>query len=223
MGKLFIPGLLTPIFVIIAGLGTMQMAAADTAANERAAKEARELADKIRGVTNSGAKPPSTETANGGTNVLPKGDPCVMLRDTEVRKVFPKAANAKPERSREKYGITACTGNHPSGTLVVQVTKAKPRTVTAEARGLVAGFVSPLKQGAARAVRLEMIPGVGDEAVAVVERKDDKVGILADAAYVITQRGDRQVTIIAADLALGDRAVAVKTLEELGRMAVGRL
>jgi len=46
---------------------------------------------------------------------------------------------------------------------------------------------------------------------------------LSDAAYLYTQRGDVQLMVIAVDLARGDRTAALKTLREIGRVAVGRL
>ncbi len=199
--------------------------AADKSANERAFDEARELADKIKAMTNPGAKnaEKGATGASAEAGKLPKGDPCKLLADTEVRKVFPKASTAKPERTREKYGIAACLWEHPAGRFAVQLTNADPKSTAEEARGLAIGFVDPLKSGAARNVRFEKIAGVGDEAMAVVEQQDEKKGILSDAAYLITQRGDRQVMIIAVDLARGDRAVALKALADLGRAAVGRL
>lgn len=187
--------------------------AAGKSANDRAFDEARELADKIKGATNPGAP----------AEKLPKGDPCKLVTDAEVRRAYPKASSAKPERTREKYGIAACTWEHPAGRFVVQLTNADPKSTSDEARGLSIGFVDPLKSGAARNIRLEKITDVGEEAVAVVEQQDEKKGILSDAAYLITQRGDRQVLIMAMDLARGDRAVALKTLADFGRAAAGRL
>ncbi|HMN78851.1 MAG TPA: hypothetical protein PKA20_02860 [Burkholderiaceae bacterium] len=155
---------------------------------------------------------------------LPKGDPCRLLTDGEVRKFYPKASAGQRERTREKYGIVACVWDHPVGKLVAQVTLgAQPGSSMEEAQGIAIGFLDPLKPASRKAVRYEKVTGVGDEAVGVVERGDEKQGVLNDAAYLYTQRGDQQLLIIAVDLARGDRAAALKTLQEIGRTAAARL
>lgn len=188
----------------------LAQAAGGTAKGDAAAREARELADKLRG--------PSAQA-----EPLPKGDPCALLADADVRRHFPKASAPQRERTREKYGITACMWEHPAGRLVVQLTIADPGTVGDEVRGLVAGFVDPLMRDASKAVRIEKLAGVGADAWGVVERADAKRGILSDVAYMITERGERQLMIGAVDLARGDRAAALKALEDLGRTARGRM
>ena len=181
-------------------------------------KAARELADKIQGKTQgSGA-------AKAPEEPLAKVDPCTLLTDAEARRYFPKAKAGERERTREKYGITACLWDHPAGRLVLQLTLgAKSGSSREEAEGISMGFIDPLKSAARREVRYEKIEGVGSEAVAVVEKADEKRGILSDAAYLYTQRGDVQLMVMAADLARGDRAAALKTLQEIGRVAAGRL
>ncbi|MGE0798542.1 MAG: hypothetical protein AB7G13_06510 [Lautropia sp.] len=199
--------------LIAAGLLAAQppARAADDNATYRAA---RELADKIQQAT--GAKPPAEPIA--------KQDPCALLTAAEVRQVYPNARPAERERGREKYGITACLWSHPAGRLVVQLTLgAAPGSSREEAEGLVIGFVDPLKPGAGKTIRVERIDGVGSEAAAVVETADPNRGVLGNAAYLYTQRGNVQLLVSAPDLARGDRAAALKTLADLGRKAAGRL
>ena len=208
--------------VLTGALASANLIAAGNSANEQAAEKARELADKIQEASKPAGKASATATSNANDS-LPKGNPCALLTDAEVRKVYPKASGPKPERTREKYGILACIWEHPTGKLLVQLTRADPMTAQAEARGLILGFVDPLKKGAANVVRVETIRGVGDEAAAIIETQDGKRGILNDVAYLYAQRGDRQIMISATDLASGDRALGLKTLEALGRAAIGRL
>jgi hypothetical protein len=180
---------------------------------------ARELADKIQGMTQGkgGAAPAPAEP-------LAKADPCKLLSDAEARQYFPKAKAGERERTREKYGITACIWDHPTGKLVLQLTLgAKPGSSREEAEGIAIGFTDPFNQAARKQIRFETVEGVGSEAVAVVEKADDKRGILSDAAYLYTQRGDVQLMVMAPDLARGDRAAALKTMREIGRVAAGRL
>lgn len=222
MSKHFERGILAFMVGSALGLTCLTAAAdpaADKAANERALKEARELADNIESVTQPGGK----VDAKDSMSELPKGDPCALIKDAEVRKIYPKASSGMPERTREKYGILACMWDHPTGKFIVQLMKAEPKTAVVEARGIIVGFVDSLQADAEKAVRLETMRGVGDEAAAVVEQKDEKRSILGDAAYIVTQRGERQIWIMAPDLARGDRTKALKILEEWAKAAVGRL
>jgi len=182
-------------------------------------KAARELADKIQGMTQG-----SGAAAKAPEEPLAKVDPCTLLTDAEARRFFPKAKAGERERTREKYGITACLWDHPADRLGLQLTLgAKPGSSREEAEGISIGFIDPLKPGARPDIRYEKIDGVGSEAVAVVEKADEKRGILSDAAYLYTQRGDVQLMVMAVDLARGDRGAALKTLQEIGRAAAGRL
>lgn len=192
--------------------------------NDDVQRAARDLADKLERATKQPNKAGAATAAKPeAIDELPKGDPCALLTLAEVRKLYPKADAAKPDRVPEKYGILTCYWQYPTGRLVVQLTKAEPRSCETEARGLAMGFVDPLSPKAHEAVRFQALPGIGDDAVAVVERKDEKRGILGDASYLITQRGDRQIWISSTDLAGGDRAAAIDTLAKLGRLAIGRL
>ncbi|MFN0303971.1 MAG: hypothetical protein ACKVQU_26865 [Burkholderiales bacterium] len=180
--------------------------------------EARDLADKIKKATQGGGAAPSEAAVK-----LPKGDPCKVLTDADVRKVFPDAKSGQRERRNEQYGMTACFWDYPGGRFAVQVSVEQPGTVKNEIRGMSLGFVDPLKAGAAANVRYETIKGVGDDAMAIVEPADAKRGILTDSAYLITQRGDQQAMLFSSTLARRDRAEALKKLEELGKAAAGRL
>ena len=80
-----------------------------------------------------------------------------------------------------------------------------------------------LDQGAPRHVRYEALTGIGDGAMAVVERIDKAQGFISDAAYLVVRRGNRQIVLMAPALAWGERADALKVLEELGRAVASRL
>ncbi len=188
------------------------------AADKSAQDEARELADKIKKATQGGGAAASTPAAK-----LAKADPCKVLTDADVRKVFPDAKSGQRERRNEQYGMVACLWDYSGGRFYVQLSVEQPGTVKNEIRGISLGFVDPLKSGAAANVRYETIKGVGDEAMAIVEPADAKRGILTDSAYLITQRGDQQAMLFSSTLANRDRAEALKKLEELGKAAAGRL
>ena len=189
-----------------------------TAGEKSAYEQAREHAEKLKAAQKGSAKPAAESAPK-----LSKADPCKLLTDAEVRKVFPDAKPGQRERTREQYGIVACLWEHPGGRFAVQVTHEKPGTVDNEIRGMAMGSVDPLNPAARKAVRYETIKGVGDQAMAIVEPADKKRDILDSVAYLITQRGDQQIMLMSNALASRDRAAALKALEELGKTAVNRL
>ncbi len=193
---------------------------AQSSDRDRTVRDARELSDRIRSVTSPQA--PAQRQSEAATNA-PKGDPCTLLTASEVRKFFPKASTPKRDRSNEQYGLADCIWDYPGGRLGVQITTNSPGTALAEAKGLAAGFTDPLKPGSDRSVRYEVVRGVGDQAYAVVEPRDTAKGVLSDAAFIVGQRGERQFTIFSSDLARGDRDIALRSLQELGRSAAARL
>jgi hypothetical protein len=86
---------------------------------------------------------------------------------------------------------------------------------------MTAGLVDPFKRKAD--IRIEAFPGVGGDAAGFVEKTDEKRGVLSTMAFVAANRNGKQVRLLSSDLALRDRAEAIKTLEELGRAAAKRL
>jgi len=168
--------------------------------------------------------PTSTTAAAPAAAAAPAGDdPCRLLTDAEVRAVFPGAKAGVRETSREKYGIRACVWATPGSSFALQRWTAKPGTVDTEIRGLALGFIDPLNAAANTSVRYDTVPGLGDQAKALVEVQDEKRGILADAAILITQRGDQLIELQSQALARGDRAAALQALTTLGRAAAARL
>lgn len=161
--------------------------------------------------------------AQSAKAVLP--DSCKLLTDAEVRGVFPDAKAGERERSREQYGISGCIWKNTKGTVIFGIDqyKAKPGSVDNELRGMMTGVLDPLKPSAKGAVRYETLKDVGDQAMAAVERADEKRGILGDTAFLVTQRGDRVIFLGSVELARRDRAAALKALEELGRAAAKRV
>lgn len=158
--------------------------------------------------------------AQGKTAAL---DPCRLLTDAEVRKVFADAKPARLDRSREKLGVYTCVWDHPGGRFFAQQHTGELEPFTVEGRGLIDGFIDPVKPGAEKAVRFENVKGVGDRAMVVIEKRDPARGILNDIAQLVTQRGSQQVILFSSQLPQRDRAAAMKALEELGRAAAQRL
>jgi len=150
-------------------------------------------------------------------------DACGLLSDADVRAVFPGAAAGVRETTRGKYGIRACVWETRGGRFALQRWTAKPGTVDNEIRGMAAGVLDPLKPAARNSVRYEALAGIGDQAMALVEAQNPSAGILADAAMLMTQRGDQLIELQSSELGRGDRAGALQSLSTLGRAAVARL
>ena len=148
--------------------------------------------------------------------------PCRLLTDAEVRAVFPDAKPGVPERSREEYGIKACMWDTDGGPFVLQRWSAKG-SVDNEIRGLASGFVDPTNSAAQNNIRYETIAGVGEQAMALVETKDEKRGILSDGAVLVAQHGKQILELQSQDLPHRTRAAALQALTTLGREAVARL
>lgn len=169
----------------------------------------------------NGAELPAVSQAVAAS--APAGHPCGLLTDAEVRRVFPNAARGKPDPRLEKHGIDTCVWDHPGGLFSAQIEKTEPAAPESEIRSRASGSVDPVNRAARGNVRYETLAGVGDRAIAVVERADAQRGILSDMALLVVRRGGRQVVFMSTQLAERDRAAALAALTELGRAAAGRL
>jgi hypothetical protein len=149
-------------------------------------------------------------------------DPCALLTMAEVRQAFPEATAGKPDRTLEKYGMQRCSWNHPAGLLVL-IASDEDESAKDGAEGLTPAFVDPLRSDAGRHVRYETLPGVGDQAVAVLEREDKAKGFTQDGAILVVQRGKHQVAVLSNDLARRERAEGLRVFTELGKAIAKRL
>ncbi|MEZ5288672.1 MAG: hypothetical protein R2712_28465 [Vicinamibacterales bacterium] len=150
-------------------------------------------------------------------------DACALLSTAEVQQAFPGAAPGQPDRALEKRGIFRCVWTHPAGRVVLITGQAADEPPRDEIRTWAMGFLDPMREDAANRLRIQALPGVGDEAVAVVERADPPKGIARDGAVVVVRRGQRQVSVLAFELARRDRAEALNVLADLARAVARRL
>ena len=148
---------------------------------------------------------------------------CSLLTPAEISAYLPGAKAGKPEASREKYGVTACEWDTGGGTFFVQNWKSEGDSARDEIEALMLGVVDPMKRNAMANVRFETIQGLGDQAVAVVEVKDEKRSILNDAAMLIEKRGDQVLMLAATNAARGDRAKVLAALKSLAQKSLARL
>ena len=145
---------------------------------------------------------------------------CQLLTLDEVAAVFP-GAEAGVVTKVPVEGVTACTWGIPAGRLVLQSWPAKD-SVADEMKGLVFGVLDPFKPKDGL-IHYETVTGVGDEALAVLAQKDEKRGILSDAAILVGRRGDKILVILSDDLPRRDRKQALAALQALGSSAASRL
>ena len=174
----------------------------------------------------SGAAPATAAPTTTAAKTAPHSagnDACRLLSDADVRAVFPGAGPGVPETTREQYGIRACVWETRAGRFALQRWTAKPGSVDDEIRGMALGVLDPRKPAAAASVRYETLSGIGDQAMAMVEAQNATTGILADAALLMTLRGDQLIELQSSELGRGDRAAALKSLSTLARAAVARL
>jgi hypothetical protein len=150
-------------------------------------------------------------------------DPCALLTIAEVQQALPGSKPGTIERGLEKQGILRCSWSSPGGLLFLVASKEPEDSAKAEASGWVDSFVDPLRADARGRVRFDTIAGVGDEAVAVVERQDKPNGINEDGALIVIRRGTWQVSLLAPKLAQRERADALRALTELGKAVARRL
>ena len=149
-------------------------------------------------------------------------DACALLTTAEVRQAFPEAAAGKPDRTLEKYGMVRCSWNYPAGLLVL-IASDEDESAKDGAEGLTPAFLDPLRADAGRHVRYETLPGVGDQAIAVLERADKAKGFTQDGAILVVQRGKHQVAVLSNDLARRERAEALRVFTELGKVIAKRM
>jgi hypothetical protein len=159
--------------------------------------------------------------ATPGVNA--QGDPCALLTIAEVQHAFPGSKAGRLDRSQEKRGIRTCLFDYPTGRLSIIVGDEVTEPPRAEAESWTLTFLDPLRDDAQRHVRYEVLPGVGDEAVAVVERQDASKGFAQSGAILVVRRGTRQVSVMSTDLARRERAEAITVLSDLGKAIAKRL
>jgi hypothetical protein len=149
--------------------------------------------------------------------------PCALLTTAEVQRAFAGAKPAKLDRSLVSSGILRCAWEYPGGRFGIIDGTEEADPVRTEAQTWTLGFIDPLNRDASRHVRYERLTGVGDEAIAVVERADPAKGFVANGAFLVVRRGARQITMMDAALAARDRPAALAALQELGKAAAKRM
>lgn len=166
--------------------------------------------------------------AAAGADTAASSGACGLLRLGEVQRLLPAAVKAVPRTDLAAHGIDACAWHAASGkapVLEVQTWQVSGADDTAldHARTLTMGLADPMSADAEQHARIEEIAGVGETAVAFVERTDPARGIIGTAAFLALQKNGRIATVSASDFATRERATAIEALSTLGRTIAGRM
>lgn len=189
------------------------------------------LAVIVGGCGKSPDKPAAAAAADTASDApLPTGtggkvaSACALLTRGELDDVVGGVGDPEPDDTKQQYDIAACEFPTDKNRVFLQRWKLEGSSAKEEASGLLLGALDPLKGKELRdSVKIEPLPGVGEDAVAVIERKDEARGVLDDIATLVARRGDQWVVLLVPELAAGDRAKAIEALTSLGKTAAGRL
>jgi hypothetical protein len=165
----------------------------------------------------------SSASASVAASTVPADNACNLLTDAEVRGVFPQATAGKRNIDSLQYGLDRCAWQEPTGQIGVEVSKIEASAFENELRGDLTGFVDPRINGAIDNIHFQNIPGIGDKAIAVLEKADAKRGIYTDIALLAIQRGHRMAVLMARDVSPDAPLPTRESLVELGRKLASRL
>jgi hypothetical protein len=160
------------------------------------------------------ASAPATDAPASAVATGPVDNACGLLTDSEVRAVFPQAASGKRNTESLQYGLDRCAWKTPTGQIGIEVSKVEAVAFEGELRAELQGAVDPRIQGALDHLRFESVAGIGDHAIAVLEKADAQRGILTDIDLLAIQRGHRMAVLM-----IHDAHAPVPVLEAMKTLA----
>jgi len=168
---------------------------------------------------------PATASAPAASGVADAaaGTPCDLLTDAEVRSVFPQAGSGKRNTESLQYGLDRCAWKAADGQIGIEVSKVEAAAFEGELRAELQGTVDPLVQGALEQIRFQPISGIGDHAIAVLEKAGAKRGVYADISLLAIQRGHRMAVLMIHNANADAPLPTLDTLKNLGTALAARL
>ncbi|MEO7063121.1 MAG: hypothetical protein ABI082_05010 [Dokdonella sp.] len=163
---------------------------------------------------------PSAVTARV-PSTAPVENACDLLTDAEVRQVSPNAAPGKRNTESLQYGLDRCAWKTPTGQIGVEASKVEAGAFENDLRGELQGAVDPRVNGALDRIQFHKVEGIGDHAVAVLEKADPQRGIYADITLLAIQRGHRMAVLMLNEGV--PSSSSLDNLKELGRKLAPRL
>ena len=181
--------------------------------------------DDSNGLAPAKAIVPSPSASNESVAVArpagPVDNACDLLTDAEVRQVFPPAASGKRNTESLQYGLDRCAWKTPTGQIGIEVSKVEAAAFENDLRGELQGAVDPRVNGALERIQFHKVAGIGDHAVAVLEKQDTQRGIYADITLLAIQHGHRMAVLMLNEGS--PSAASLDRLKDLGYKLAPRL
>jgi hypothetical protein len=171
----------------------------------------------------SPAMPATAQSTSSSISMDPVDNACALLTDGEVRNVFPDAAAGKRNTESLQYGLDRCAWETPTGQIGVEVSKVEAASFEKELRAELQGAVDPRIQHAVDRISFHHVDGIGDHAIAVLEKADAQRGIYADIALLAIQRRHRMAVLMVHRPSVNAPSPTLESLQGLGRRLAVRL
>ena len=121
-----------------------------------------------------------SQAAPSAASMGPVDNACDLLTDAEVRQVFPKAASGKRNTESLEYGLDRCAWETPTGQIGVEMSRVAAADFEQELRAELQGAVDPRVNGALDRIRFRAVEGIGDHAIAVMEKADSFIAYVQE-------------------------------------------
>ena len=167
------------------------------------------------------AQEAATQAATTALPTAPVDNACDLLTDAEIRQVFPTAAPGKRNTESLQYGLDRCAWKTPTGQIGIEVSKVEAGAFENDLRGELQGAVDPRVNGALEGIQFHKVEGIGDHAIAVLEKGDAQRGIYADITLLAIQRGHRMAVLMLNEGS--PSAASLDNLKNLGHKLAPRL
>lgn len=153
----------------------------------------------------------------------PVDNACNLLTDAEVRAVYPDASAGKRNTESLQYGLDRCAWETSTAQVGVEVSKVEANAFEGELRAELQGAVDPRIQGALDRIKFHPVDGIGDHAIAVLEKGDANRGTYTDIALLAIQRNHRMAVLMVHERSSDAPLPSLDSLRALGSRLAPRL
>ena len=128
-------------------------------------------------------------------STAPADNACGLLTDAQIRQIFPSAESGKRNTESLEYGLDRCAWKISNGQVGIEVSKVEADRFEYDLRAELQGAVDLRVDGALQRIRFHAVEGIGDHAIAVMEKADAHNGRYTDIALLAIQRGQRMAVL----------------------------
>lgn len=164
----------------------------------------------------------ASESPAHAASTAPTDNACDLITDAEIRRVFPSAESGKRNTESLEYGLDRCAWKVSNGQIGVEVSKVEAVDFESDLRGELQAAVDPRVDGALQRIQFHAVEGIGDHAIAVLEKADAHNGLYTDIALLAIQRGQR-MAVLTVPGTLSEAPTTLDSLKELGGKLAPRL